>query len=174
MVEGRKLTEIINSTHENVKSAPAASSRGMPHVICHVTLNRYLPGRLLPENVVAIPDICDAARGPLPCILHAASPASSMLCISASKWFAGATILVVVTPHQFIGKQLPLLKSVIAPTCHAISLIKVFAILSSDVRGALLHVSALPPLMHVRASSSRATTSASYHQSLGAAPSCDV
>jgi len=37
----------------------------------------------------------------------------------------GATILVVVTPHQFIGKQLPLLKSVIAPTCHAISLIKV-------------------------------------------------
>jgi glycerol-3-phosphate dehydrogenase len=39
--------------------------------------------------------------------------------------FADATILVVVTPHQFIGKQLPLLKSVIAPSCHAISLIKV-------------------------------------------------
>ena len=139
MVEGRKLTEIINSTHENVKSAPAASSHGTPHVTCHVTLNRYLPGRLLPENVVAIPDICDAARGQLPCI--------SMLCISASIWFAGATILVVVTPHQFIGKQLPLLKSVIAPTCHAISLIKVFAILSRVVRGALLHVSALPPLI---------------------------
>jgi hypothetical protein len=42
--------------------------------------------------------------------------------------FAGATILVVVTPHQFIGKQLPLLKTVIAPSCHAISLIKVLPI----------------------------------------------
>ncbi len=80
MVEGRKLTEIINSTHENVKSAPAASSRGTPHVIYHVTLNRYLPGRLLPENVVAIPDICDAARGPLPCILHAVHQRLKMVC----------------------------------------------------------------------------------------------
>lgn len=33
MIEGRKLTEIINETHENVK---------------------YLPGHKLPENVVSL------------------------------------------------------------------------------------------------------------------------
>ncbi|KAH3668429.1 hypothetical protein OGAPHI_002183 [Ogataea philodendri] len=38
-VEGRKLTEIINTEHENVK---------------------YLPGIKLPENVVAVPDVVDA------------------------------------------------------------------------------------------------------------------
>ena len=42
MVDGKKLTEIINTTHENVK---------------------YLPGRKLPENVVAVPDIVTAASG---------------------------------------------------------------------------------------------------------------
>ena len=39
MVDGKKLTEIINNQHENVK---------------------YLPGHRLPDNVVAIPDIVDA------------------------------------------------------------------------------------------------------------------
>lgn len=42
MVEGRKLTEIINTEHENVK---------------------YLPGIKLPPNVVAVPDLADAVRG---------------------------------------------------------------------------------------------------------------
>ncbi|XP_078091821.1 glycerol-3-phosphate dehydrogenase 1c [Mustelus asterias] len=42
MVNGRKLTEILNQDHENVK---------------------YLPGYKLPENVVAIPDVKDAVRG---------------------------------------------------------------------------------------------------------------
>ncbi|XP_052092096.1 glycerol-3-phosphate dehydrogenase [NAD(+)], cytoplasmic-like isoform X1 [Mytilus californianus] len=42
MVNGRKLTEIINQDHENVK---------------------YLPGFKLPENVVAIPDVKDSAEG---------------------------------------------------------------------------------------------------------------
>ncbi|XP_055512166.1 glycerol-3-phosphate dehydrogenase 1-like protein [Leucoraja erinacea] len=42
MVNNRKLTEIINQEHENVK---------------------YLPGYKLPENVVAIPDLKDAVRG---------------------------------------------------------------------------------------------------------------
>ena len=41
MVEGdKKLTEVINERHENVK---------------------YLPGIKLPENVVAVPDIVAAA-----------------------------------------------------------------------------------------------------------------
>ncbi|KAL5010328.1 hypothetical protein ScPMuIL_012633 [Solemya velum] len=42
MVNGRKLTEIINTDHENVK---------------------YLPGFKLPPNVVAIPDVKDSALG---------------------------------------------------------------------------------------------------------------
>lgn len=131
MIEGRKLTEIINTTHENVKWAHVML---LVHVIHLLTLVRYLPGRLLPENVVAIPDICEAARGDAPS--HAVGLCSLTLqcrrsCICGLYichqliMFAGATILVVVTPHQFIGKQLPLLKSVIAPSCHAISLIKV-------------------------------------------------
>lgn len=41
LVEGRKLTEIINEDHENVK---------------------YLPGVKLPENVIAIPELVDAGR----------------------------------------------------------------------------------------------------------------
>ncbi|KAF5908866.1 glycerol-3-phosphate dehydrogenase [NAD(+)], cytoplasmic, partial [Clarias magur] len=42
MVNGRKLTEIINTEHENV---------------------RYLPGHKLPPNVVAIPDLVEAVKG---------------------------------------------------------------------------------------------------------------
>lgn len=41
-VEGRKLTEIINTEHENVK---------------------YLPGIKLPENVVAVPDLVEVIKG---------------------------------------------------------------------------------------------------------------
>ncbi|XP_014092604.3 glycerol-3-phosphate dehydrogenase [NAD(+)], cytoplasmic isoform X1 [Bactrocera oleae] len=41
MIDGKKLTEIINTTHENVK---------------------YLPGHKLPENVVAVPDLIDACK----------------------------------------------------------------------------------------------------------------
>jgi len=40
MVDGKKLTEVINTTHENVK---------------------YLPGHKLPSNVVACPDIVETA-----------------------------------------------------------------------------------------------------------------
>ncbi|XP_069791378.1 glycerol-3-phosphate dehydrogenase [NAD(+)], cytoplasmic-like [Narcine bancroftii] len=42
IINGRKLTEIINTEHENVK---------------------YLPGHKLPENVVAVPDIVQASDG---------------------------------------------------------------------------------------------------------------
>ena len=41
MVNGRKLTEIINTDHENVK---------------------YLPGHKLPVNVVARPDVVETAK----------------------------------------------------------------------------------------------------------------
>ncbi|XP_058795211.1 glycerol-3-phosphate dehydrogenase [NAD(+)], cytoplasmic-like isoform X1 [Phymastichus coffea] len=41
MIDGKKLTEIINTTHENVK---------------------YLPGHKLPPNIVAVPDAVEAAK----------------------------------------------------------------------------------------------------------------
>ncbi|XP_048878617.1 glycerol-3-phosphate dehydrogenase [NAD(+)], cytoplasmic [Brienomyrus brachyistius] len=42
VVNGRKLTEIINTEHENIK---------------------YLPGHKLPSNVVAVPELPDAVKG---------------------------------------------------------------------------------------------------------------
>lgn len=77
MIDGKKLTEIINTEHENVK---------------------YLPGHKLPKNVVAVPDITEAVKG--------------------------ATILVFVIPHQFIGKLCDQMKPHIAEGAIGISLIK--------------------------------------------------
>ena len=54
-INGRKLTEIINTDHENVK---------------------YLPGQKLPVNIVAVPNVVDAAKD--------------------------ADVLIVVVPHQFM------------------------------------------------------------------------
>ncbi|XP_016113447.1 glycerol-3-phosphate dehydrogenase [NAD(+)], cytoplasmic-like [Sinocyclocheilus grahami] len=42
MIDGRKLTEIINTEHENVK---------------------YLPGHKMPKNVLAVPDVTEASSG---------------------------------------------------------------------------------------------------------------
>ncbi|KAI4459087.1 glycerol-3-phosphate dehydrogenase [Holotrichia oblita] len=79
IINGKKLTEIINETHENVK---------------------YLPGHKLPENVVAIPDIIEAARE--------------------------ADILIFVVPHQFIRTICSTLLGKIKPTAIGLSLIKGF------------------------------------------------
>lgn len=78
MVEGRKLTEIINEDHENVK---------------------YLPGVKLPANVVAVPELLDAARD--------------------------ADLFVFVIPHQFISRLVGQMKGNIKEGAAAISLIKV-------------------------------------------------
>ena len=77
-VDGRKLTEIINTEHENVK---------------------YLPGRPLPHNIVAIPDISDAALE--------------------------ADILIFVLPHQFIKRACGPLNGKLKPGATGLSLIKV-------------------------------------------------
>lgn len=79
IIDGKKLTEIINETHENVK---------------------YLPGHKLPENVVAVPDVVEAA--------------------------ANADILVFVVPHQFIRRICSTLLGKIKPTAVGLSLIKGF------------------------------------------------
>ncbi|XP_006004372.1 glycerol-3-phosphate dehydrogenase [NAD(+)], cytoplasmic [Latimeria chalumnae] len=77
IINGKKLTEIINTEHENVK---------------------YLPGRKLPKNVVAVPDVVEAS--------------------------VGADILIFVLPHQFIGRICDQMASHIKPGAYGISLIK--------------------------------------------------
>ncbi|XP_016056750.1 PREDICTED: glycerol-3-phosphate dehydrogenase [NAD(+)], cytoplasmic [Miniopterus natalensis] len=76
-IGGRKLTEIINTQHENIK---------------------YLPGRKLPPNVVAVPNVVQAA--------------------------VDADILVFVVPHQFIKKICDQLKGHLKANAIGISLIK--------------------------------------------------
>ncbi|KAF0718326.1 Aste57867_1762 [Aphanomyces stellatus] len=77
LINGRKLTEIINEDHENVK---------------------YLPGYQLPANIVAVPDLKEAA--------------------------SGADVLIFCLPHQFLTRLLPQIKEVISPGAFAVSLIK--------------------------------------------------
>nr|XP_055024377.1 glycerol-3-phosphate dehydrogenase 1a [Misgurnus anguillicaudatus] len=77
MVNGRKLSEIINTEHENVK---------------------YLPGNKLPENVVAVADLLEAAKN--------------------------ADILLFVIPHQFIGRVCDTMKGKIKQDALGMSLIK--------------------------------------------------
>ncbi|KAL1132422.1 hypothetical protein AAG570_010377 [Ranatra chinensis] len=79
IINGRKLTEIINETHENVK---------------------YLPGHQLPANVIAVPDLVEAAKD--------------------------ADFLIFVVPHQFIKTICKTLEGKIKPTAIGLSLIKGF------------------------------------------------
>ncbi|KAF7708780.1 glycerol-3-phosphate dehydrogenase 1-like protein [Silurus meridionalis] len=76
-VNGRKLTDIINNDHENVK---------------------YLPGYQLPENVIAVPELRDAAEG--------------------------ADLLVFVVPHQFIRKLCDVMAGCVSKSARGITLIK--------------------------------------------------
>lgn len=73
----QKLTKLINKLHENVK---------------------YLPDIPLPKNIVANPDIVDAAKD--------------------------ATILIFNLPHQFIARVCPQLEGKILPYARGISCIK--------------------------------------------------
>eukprot|EP00960_Hanusia_phi_P042768 755698-Hanusia_phi.AAC.5 len=55
-VEGRKLSEIINTQHENVKYLPGLSPPSSLPV--HVIVSQ---GVKLPSNVIAVPDLAEAA-----------------------------------------------------------------------------------------------------------------
>ncbi|TKR57625.1 hypothetical protein L596_030303 [Steinernema carpocapsae] len=77
MVDGKKLSEIINTQHENVK---------------------YLPGKKLPENVVAVTDLVESCDG--------------------------SDILIFVVPHQFVPKICSQLVGKVKTDATAISLIK--------------------------------------------------
>lgn len=76
-INGRKLTEIINEDHVNAK---------------------YLPNYKLPENVVAVPDLLQAA--------------------------SGCNVFVFVLPHQFLPRVCKSLKGNIPDDSICISLIK--------------------------------------------------
>ena len=77
MIDDQKLTSIINMTHENVK---------------------YLPGRTLPKNLVAVPNLEDVV--------------------------SDATMIIFVLPPQFLERLLPTIKSKLTEGVRAISLIK--------------------------------------------------
>ncbi|KTG46651.1 hypothetical protein cypCar_00010278 [Cyprinus carpio] len=77
MVNEKKLSEIINTEHENVK---------------------YLPGYKLPENVVAVPQLQEAAED--------------------------ADLLVFVVPHQFIRKLCDEMVGCVSDKARGITLIK--------------------------------------------------
>ncbi|XP_019366764.1 PREDICTED: glycerol-3-phosphate dehydrogenase [NAD(+)], cytoplasmic [Gavialis gangeticus] len=76
-VGGARLSDIINTRHENVK---------------------YLPGHRLPDNVVAVPDLVQAA--------------------------AGADVLIFVVPHQFVGGICEQLHEHVRKDAIGVSLIK--------------------------------------------------
>lgn len=59
---------------------------------------KYLPGISLPENIVAVPDLARACQD--------------------------ATLLIFVTPHQFLTKMLPIIAESAAPNCRGVNLIK--------------------------------------------------
>ena len=59
---------------------------------------KYLPGVTLPSNVVAVPDLADATKD--------------------------ATLLIFVTPHQFLPNMLPTIRDHADPHCRGIHLIK--------------------------------------------------
>merc|ERR1712061_306368 len=64
---------------------------------------KYLPGRALPENIVAVPDLVEAA--------------------------SAADMLIFVIPHQFLPRTCQTLKGNLKPGVNALSLIKGFSIL---------------------------------------------
>ena len=76
-VNGQKLTEIINTKHENVK---------------------YLPGIMLPANIVAVPDVVDA--------------------------YKDSDLIIFNIPHQFLGNILRQLKGKVNKNARAISCLK--------------------------------------------------
>lgn len=115
--EGKKLTEVINTEHENKK---------------------YLPDIKLPENVVAVPDIVDAVKGataivfvtphqvrslirPTPGDLRTSSPSP----LSSVRTDHPSFPPLPVSNRQFLGKLMSQLKDKIPEGVKAVSAIKV-------------------------------------------------
>ncbi|EPB68830.1 glycerol-3-phosphate dehydrogenase [NAD(P)+ ] [Ancylostoma ceylanicum] len=94
MVNGEKLSDIINTRHENVK---------------------YLPGKLIPENVVAVPDLVESCEE--------------------------SSILIFVIPHQFVRNVCRQLRGKVASDAQAVSLIKGLSAPNAEKSGGVKLVS---------------------------------
>jgi glycerol-3-phosphate dehydrogenase (NAD+) len=86
-IDGKPLTQIINEQHENVK---------------------YLPGVKLPENIKALPNVVDAAKG--------------------------ADLLIFVLPHQFIPGICKQLRGKVSAKARALSMIKGVEVQDGNIR----------------------------------------
>lgn len=103
-VDGRKLTEIINTDHVNVK---------------------YLPGHKLPANVVsavATATVFWAVRSVLDRVFSCVRQVAVPDLVESVK---GADILIFVVPHQFILRVCDTIKDHIKKDAVGMSLIKV-------------------------------------------------
>lgn len=119
-VDGRKLTEIINTDHENVK---------------------YLPGHKLPPNVVSMsaPAVATLCVFPAGCCLlclwlfwfecsfFLASFRHQVAVPDLVESVKGADILIFVVPHQFILRVCDTIKDHIKKDAIGMSLIKVLS-----------------------------------------------
>ena len=107
-VNGRKLTEIINTDHENVK---------------------YLPGHKLPPNVVSMKHSLMALMTVW--CLHVIEvpqyflPPHQLAVPDMAESVKGADILIFVVPHQFIVRVCDTIKDHIKKDAVGMSLIKV-------------------------------------------------
>jgi glycerol-3-phosphate dehydrogenase (NAD+) len=88
-INGKKLTDVINRTHQN---------------------SRYLPDIALPKNLVAVPRLPDVVKD--------------------------ATLLVFVTPHQFLHTVLHELKrnNAVYPGARAVTAIKGVQVEGTDIQ----------------------------------------
>lgn len=106
VIEGRKLTEIINSTHINVK---------------------YMPDFVLPENVVSECDSLSLSYTPMPSL----SPSLSLSHLQVAyddivTTARDADILIFAIPPTFVNSCCKTLLGKVKPTAHAVSVIKGF------------------------------------------------
>uniref|UniRef100_A0AC35TM93 Glycerol-3-phosphate dehydrogenase [NAD(+)] n=1 Tax=Rhabditophanes sp. KR3021 TaxID=114890 RepID=A0AC35TM93_9BILA len=104
-VDGENLSEIINTRHENVK---------------------YLPGKKLPENILAVTDVVETCRD--------------------------ADVLIFVVPHQFVARICNQLKGNIKPHAKGVSLIKGLAVKKESASGIHLISEEINEILGIRCS----------------------
>uniref|UniRef100_A0A0K0ECC0 Glycerol-3-phosphate dehydrogenase [NAD(+)] n=1 Tax=Strongyloides stercoralis TaxID=6248 RepID=A0A0K0ECC0_STRER len=105
IINGEKLSEIINSRHENIK---------------------YLPGKKLPENIVAVTDLVETCKD--------------------------ADYLIFVVPHQFVTGLCNQLKGKIKLTAQGVSMIKGLALNDGSKNGIHLITDEIKSILNIRCS----------------------
>uniref|UniRef100_A0A0N5C6D2 Glycerol-3-phosphate dehydrogenase [NAD(+)] n=1 Tax=Strongyloides papillosus TaxID=174720 RepID=A0A0N5C6D2_STREA len=105
IVNGEKLSEVINQRHENVK---------------------YLPGKKIPENVVAVTDLVETCKD--------------------------ADFLIFVVPHQFVAGLCKQLKGNIKSDAQGISMIKGLALNTGAKSGINLITDEIKSILDIKCS----------------------